>query len=149
MTSTEIALPDELLNPISGELVRTADAAAVAATLVDLKDLKNRVQAAIGAFSEAVIQESRRQGTKTLAVGGMTLKVSADSEVVWDVDFLMEGLRDAGLPEERINELVTMVVSYSVNGSVARQLAGASEKYAEVIEASKSRRQKTQYVSVA
>ncbi len=149
MTSTEVALPDELLNPISGELVPTRDTAAVAHTLLDLRDYKAAVQDAISAFSEAVIQESRRQGTKTLNVGDVTLKVSADSEVVWDHEFLMDALRAAGLPEERIDELVTMTVTYTVNGSVARQLAGASPEYAEVIEAAKSRVPKKVYVSVS
>ncbi len=149
MTSTEVALPDELLNPISGELVPVRDLPAVAISLTDLRDLKAQVQDAISAFSEAVIQESRRQGTKTLNVGDVTLKVSADSEVVWDVEFLTDALRAAGLPEERIDELVTMTVTYTVNGSVARQLAGASPEYAEVIEAAKRRVPKKVYVSVS
>ncbi len=148
MTSTEVALPDELLNPISGELVPVRDTAAVAHTLQDLRELKNTVQEAISAFSEAVIQESRRQGTKTLNVGDVTLKVSSDHEVTWDIEIL-QLLLDEGLPPERYAELVTEILEYKVNASVARQLAGASPEYAEIINAAKGSQPKRQYVSVS
>ncbi len=148
MTSTDVALPDELLDPISGELIPTRDTAAVADTLVHLRHLKDTVQAAISAFSEAVIAESRRQGTKTLNVGDMTLKVSADHELVWDIE-LLQMLTEAGLPPERYAELVIEEVSYRVNANVAKQLAGASPEYAEIINAAKGSQPKRQYVSVS
>jgi hypothetical protein len=144
---SDVALPVELVNPLTGELVPTADTAAVAQVVSDLREYEKRVYAARKAFSDVLLEESRRLGTKTLHLGAVTVKISDDHEVVWDIE-LLQMLQEAGLPAERYADLVTETVSYKVNGSVARQLAGASPEYAEIIDAAKGSAPKTQYVSV-
>jgi hypothetical protein len=145
--STDLALPDEILNPFTGELVPTGDLARVAATLDDLRGIRQKLNDAVAAFTEAVIVESRRQGTRTLTAGGVRLEVSADNTIEWDVEELLK-LRDLGLPETRYNELVQQTISFKVNGSVARQLEGASEEYAKVIDRARVRVPRKQYVSL-
>jgi len=144
---TDLALPAEILNPFTGELIPTADLARVAATLDDLRQVKQKLNDAVAAFTEAVIVESRRQGTRTLTAGGVKLEVSAENTIEWDIEELLK-LRDLGLPEARYDELVQQTVSFKVNGSVARQLEGASEEYKVVIERARVRVPKRQYVSV-
>jgi signal transduction histidine kinase len=145
--NTDLALPEDLLNPFTGELVPTGDLARVAATLDDLRGIRQKLNDAVAAFTEAVIAESRRQGTRTLQAAGVRLEVSADNTIEWDVEELLK-LRDLGLPEARYNELVQQTVTFKVNGSVARQLEGASEEYAKVIDRARVRVPRKQYVSV-
>jgi hypothetical protein len=144
---TDLALPEELLNPFTGELVPSGDIARVAATLDDLREVRQRLNDAVALFTEAVIVESRRVGTRTLTAGGVKLELSADSTIEWDVEELLK-LRDLGLPEARYDELVQQTVSFKVNGSVARQLEGASEEYAAVINRARIRVPRKQYVSL-
>lgn len=146
MSGTDLALPDELLNPFTGELVSTGDLARVAATLDDLREIRQKLNDAVAVFTEAVIAESRRVGSKTLTAGAVKLELSADSTIEWDVEELLK-LRDLGLPEARYDELVQQTVSFKVNGSVARQLEGASEEYASIIQRARVRVPRRQYVS--
>lgn len=145
--STDLAIPDELLNPITGELVPTSNVVQVAATLEALREYRDRLNVAIAVFSEPLIMESRRLGTRTLTAGALRAEVSSDHEIEWDLDALAK-LLDVGLPQERYDELVRATVTYKVNGTVARQLAGASPEYAAVIERAKVRIPKRQYVTV-
>jgi hypothetical protein len=144
---SELDLPVEILNPVSGELVPAADLDRVTGALIELRDLRRRVSDAVAAFTDAVVAESQRQGTRTLTAGGVQVKVSAPDEIDWDLDVLDE-LRSLGLPDARFDELLVATVTYRVNGSVARQLAGASKEYAAVIERAKRRVPKRQYVTV-
>lgn len=145
--SIDLAVPDELLNPLTGELVRTADLPAVAVALEQLREHRQQVADAIGAFSEAVVAESRRLGTRTLTAGAVRLEVSADSEIEWDVSHLFK-LRGAGLPDERLDALVRPQVTYKIDGTVARQLAGSNPVYARIIDEAKVRVPKKPYVRV-
>lgn len=144
--STELDRPPELLNPMSGELIPVSDIARVSETLEALREHRRQVDTAIAAFSEPLLAESRRLGKKTIVAGALRVKISADHEVEWDTEVLLE-LRDLGLPEERYNELVKTTISEKVDGNVARQIAGASEAYADVIERAKRKIPKKQYVS--
>ena len=97
---------------------------------------------------EAVLlDESRRQGTKTLHLPAGTATISGGTELVWDFDTL-EQLREIGLPEQRYRELVVETVSYKVDARVAKQLAAANPEYARIIEAAQSTVEKSWRVSV-
>jgi hypothetical protein len=141
-------VPAAMLNPLTGELVPTGDMKAVADTLVQLREHQNKVRDAITAFSEAAIAESVRVGSRTLnASGGIRIEVTAATEVEWDIPHLSK-LRDHGLPEERLNELVKTNITFKVDGAVARQLAGSNPNYARVIEEAKVHIPKRQYAYV-
>ena len=146
-TGHDLAVPDDLLNPFTGELVPATDIARVAATLDDLRDLRQKLNDTVALFTEAVIAESRRVGTRTLTAGAVKLELSADSTIEWDIEELLK-LRDLGLPEDRYNQLVQQTVSFKVNGSVAKQLEGASEEYAAIIANARVRVPKRQYVTI-
>lgn len=144
----ELDVPVEILNPVTGELVPAGDVEVVTDNLLRLRDLRQQLTDAIAAFTDALVAESRRQGTRTLTAAGTKVQVSAPDAVEWDIEQLVDGLRAAGLPEARLNELVRSTVTYQVDGSVARQLAGASAEYKAAVEAAKRRVPKRQYVTV-
>jgi hypothetical protein len=145
--SEALAIPAELPNPLTGELIRTSDLQAVGATIEALRSHKRKVDEAIAAFSAVVVEESHRQGSRTLNVGATVLEVSPEWTTDWDITELAK-LLAVGLPDERYNQLVKTEVNFKVDGRVARQLAGASPKYAAIIEAAKVRTPARQRVSV-
>lgn len=138
---------NELVVPYSGELVDLSNPPECLNLLKEIRELEQKLRLVKGALTDALVAESSRQGTKTLELNGIKAVISASDEIVWDVEVLQE-LLDLGLPEERLSELITTEVTYKVNASVARQLAGANSAYAEVIERAKSRIPKTPYVSI-
>jgi hypothetical protein len=140
--------PNEILDPRSGELVPLGDARKVADLLAYLREQKRVLQFAMNVCQGAILEEFARQGTKTLTFAGLKVTAAEKSEVVWDIDVLRE-LQDAGLPEERFNQLVRTEVSYKVDRSVARQIAAANENYAAIIEAARTVVEKPAYVTVA
>lgn len=93
--------------------------------------------------------ESKRQGSKTLYLDGVKVEVRGGSETVWDVQMLEEGLRYAGLPEDRLREVIKEEVTYSVNAREAKRVAGANEDYASVVRLSQTQVEKNPYVVVS
>lgn len=82
-----------------------------------------------------------------MEVGGFKAELRGGSEIVWDVEILGE-LRALGLPEERMDALVTAEITYKVNSNVAKQLSAANPQYAEVIERAKTMIPKSSYVTI-
>ena len=119
--STDLEPVAEVLQPLTGEMIPVRDIGRVARALAELRAHRERVAEALDAFTAAVVDESRRQGSRTLNVGDTVLTVSADSEIEWDVEVLDE-LRSLGLPEDRFDQLVTAVVS---DGALVNVAAGA------------------------
>lgn len=144
MESESVSL---ILIPTSGEVLDPEDAAGCLRVLTEIRELESRLREAKAALTDALSMEFARQGTKTLEFGGIKATLGANNEVVWDIEILSE-LRALGLPEDRMDALVTTEVTFKVNASVAKQLASANPRYAEVIERAKSRVPKTPYVSV-
>lgn len=146
-TDVEVREYEEIVQPLTGVLVRTDDIDAIAVAVADLRAHRARLNDAISQFDAAAVAWSKMLGKKTIAAASHTLTVSADHEIEWDVEALEE-LRELGLPDARFDALVRMVVTYKVNASVAREIEGASPEYAEVIRRARVRVPKRQYVSV-
>jgi hypothetical protein len=127
MTSTDIVVPT------TGEVVSLDDAEQCARVLSEIRQIEQHVRDLKAALRQALLEYSRTQGTKTMHFAGMKVQVSTPSRLIWDHDVLLE-LRDAGLPESRFDELVTMEVTYKVNKSVANAIAASNPEYAEIIE---------------
>lgn len=138
----------ELVVPESGEIVFLDDPLACARVLYEIADLEQRIKDLKGALRETIFKESEIQGTKTLHLGALDAVISTPSVTAWDYKVLRELLK-AGLPKERFAELVQKEITYKVNGSVARQIKGASEVYAEIIERAQTKipRNPSVYVS--
>lgn len=129
--------PVEIAVPWTGEIVPLADAPKVAHALEGLRDYKAKLDEARAVLEAALVEESKRLGTKTLHLGSIDAEVYGGAELLWDMEEL-EKLREAGLPEERFTDLVRPVVTYKVDARVAKQLESANERYAEIIERARS-----------
>lgn len=124
---------DELLDPRTGELLpATPDNAAAVWAAADAH-IRN-LTALKADCVQVLVEESRVRGTKTLHLADYTAVISGGPTRVYDGVELAENLRTVGCPEERIDALVTPVITYKVNANVRRQLAGANEDYASAIE---------------
>lgn len=137
----------EVLIPYSGEIVDLGDPSGCLKLLSEIRILEGQLRDVKGALTEALAEEFSRQGTKTIEMNGVKAVLGPDTETVWDVEVLQE-LPELGLPEERMNALVTTEIQYKVNASVAKQLAAANPAYAEVVERAKSRIPRTAYISI-
>jgi hypothetical protein len=137
----------ELVVPITGEVLSPDDPESCLRVLAEVREFETKFRQLKAALTEALSTEFARRGTKTIEMNGIKAVLGPDSEIVWDVSVLQE-LADIGLPEDRMNELVTAEITYKVNANVAKQIAGANSNYAEVIERAKSRVPKTPYVSL-
>lgn len=137
----------ELVVPTTGEVLDLEDAPGCLRVLSEIRQLEQDLRSAKAALTDALAAEFSRQGTKTLELNGVKAVLGGGSEIVWDVEVLDE-LRELGLPEERMNELVTTEVSYKVNANVAKAIASANPEYAEIVERAKSTIPKAVYVSI-
>lgn len=137
----------DLVVPGTGEIVNLDDAPQCARILGDLKTLKGQIRELEELLKEAIYDESRRQGIKTLHLPGMTAVVTTPVSIIWDHEILAE-LQEAGLPEERFNQLVKTEISFKVSASVAKQLSASNEAYAEIIARAQTRIEKPSSVTV-
>jgi hypothetical protein len=148
-TSLEERPKMELVIPFSGELISRDDPAACARALKEMSELEIKLRVLKKALAEVVLEESFRIGGKTIHFpGGITAKITAASSFSWDHSILAE-LVAAGLPAERYEALVTPEISYTINGSIAKEIAGANPVYAEILERARTRIPKTPSVSVS
>lgn len=146
----QIAAQDEsvLIQPATGEIIDTADASQVARFLQDVRELGKLVADARKRAEYHLAEYATRVGTKTFELDGRKITVRDGDKISWDVDVL-EQLVEAGLPEDRFNKLVTPVVTYKVDGRVAKQLAAANPVYAEIIGKAQTREPGNLYVAVS
>lgn len=137
----------ELVVPFSGEVVALDDPEHCAKILGEIRELETKLRELKGYLGNALMEESRRQGTKTMHFPGLEVKINTPTEISWDYEVLAE-LQEAGLPEERFNDLVMMEVNYKVNGSVAKSISSSNEVYAEIISRAQTRVPRSPSVSV-
>lgn len=137
-------------NPLTGEVVDRNDVDQLAALLEQLRAHQRRVRSFTNEVQEMIVELARVAGTKTIHLqGGRKAVVAGGPEVEWDVPTLMEGLLEAGLPQERLNELVTIEQTYKVNANVAKSIAGSNPDYARVIDEAKSTVDKPERVRIS
>jgi hypothetical protein len=135
MTGLDIEVK-HLPDPKTGQALEPTPQNAVRVVRL-AREMKRLMDSALGLATAVLIEESRRKGAKTLHIDGETVSLETKSETVWDVEKLSE-LLDLGLDSDRYNDLVVPIVSYKVDGAVARQIASTDERYAEVIEEAKT-----------
>lgn len=146
--TTELALPEQLLDVRTGELLAATPHNAVV-LLAAAREMRQRILSLVKDCEAVILDESRRQGTKTLHIKGTqyAATVSGGTDYDWNFSALVE-LLDLGLPRERYHELVVETRSYKVDARVAKQLAAANPEYGRVIEAACTMVEKPWRVSV-
>ena len=130
--------PTVAVVPLVGLVVDLSQPKEVALALDAVREAKRRLDEARAGLERVLVEESVKQGTKTLHFGELKAVVSGGPVVEWDIEQLREELTELELPEARINMLITETVSYKVNAAVAKQLAGANPEYAEAVERAKT-----------
>lgn len=143
VTSAEVALI-----PHSGELIDLTDAEACADALDELGLLTRQLAEVQRAIRAALADYSAVQGARTFRAGTHTVTVGPDEEKLYDAEAIERDLRAAGMPEERIAEVVVPTVTLKVDAVKARQAGRANPVYADVIDRHTTIREKTPTVTV-
>ena len=132
---SELETPHTAVVPVTGQLVDLTQPAEVAGAIGDIDQAVRQLRELRDLLVELVVEESSRQGTKTLHLEhGLTAKVSGGTRPEYDLETLAEMLRANGLPEDRLEQLITTRIEFRLDQAVARQLRGANPAYAEALD---------------
>lgn len=145
---SESALGTDLVVPGIGEIVPLDDPTKVSYALDSIRDLERELRSVKAELTRAIVHHSQVAGARTLHLQGITVSVKSGTQTVYDAEAIEQGLREAGMPEDRIREIVKETVTYAVDAVKAKQAAGANPLYAAVIEANKQIEEKPAYVTV-
>lgn len=129
-----IELDPHLTVRLLGQVVDLSDPGEVAQCLYDVREAKRQLDEVRQLLEDVLRLESSRQGTKTLHLEGLEARITGGTKPEYDLEQLEQMLREAGLPEQRLNELIVVTISRKLNQSVARQLRGANLAYAHALE---------------
>ncbi len=133
---SELVQNVELLDVQTGEIL-PATVENAARVITAARDMRTRINDVVAQATAWLAEESARQGTKTLHAGTSSVVLSGGPSDEYDPLELMNYLRNAGLPEQRVDDAVTTIIDYKVNRAVLRQLAAANPEYADAIEQAK------------
>lgn len=148
MTDVDIIVPQEVVDPETGELIPRSDPAACGGLIERLRQLEHRLRTLKAWANDAILEQMDAEAQWTLHAGG--LKLSAPSptagDVVWDLDELAK-LQDH-LSPERYGELVRQVVTYEPQTAKLRNAAKAGGDIERIITQAQTLKPKRRYVSV-
>lgn len=125
----------ELAIPGIASLVNIEVPEEVARALDDIRNLEGMLREAKRDLVAILETHSTDMGTKTMHLDGVDVVLTVKRDTTWDVEALEAKLRKAGLPEERLNDLIKTTVERKVNASVAKSIGSANPKYARIIKA--------------
>lgn len=138
----EIVLP-------TGELVDLTDPASCAKALAAVREIESHLKEVRGAIIEAFVEEAKRRGENVIELpDGSRVAVKRNYDIHWDAQKLEDELRAAGMPEERIREIVVEEVTYSVKATEANKAAKANPDYALAVGAARSEVEKRATISL-
>lgn len=121
--------------PVLGLLVDLSNARDCAVALDAIRGAEEQLAEAKRVVVDQLIAERRYRGEGTWRYDdGVTVEVPKPEETVYDADEIERELRDAGMPEERIAEIVRETVSRKVMAGEAKKAAAANPEYAAIIE---------------
>lgn len=136
MTDMSPAVQDAPLVHVGTGEVLEATPANAAIVIEAARAMKRQVDDVIRYATAILGEESRRLGTKTLRFDRTKVSLTGGPQTDYDAVALRDLLRDAGCPEERINEAVVEEISYKVNRNVLKQLR-VNDDYAAAIDLAK------------
>ena len=140
------AEPTGLVNVETGELMpATVENAAIA--IIACRNMKARINDLVAETPAYLDREAERRGTKTLHGETETITLSGGVGDEYDATDLMELLRSAGCPEDRVEAAVVTEITYKVNRSVLKQLS-VNKDYAAAIELARREVEKPYRASV-
>lgn len=134
----------------TGEIISLEDTAACAIALDELRTLERRVKEAKDTLQDAIEAAKIREGRgNTLHLpGGVVAVVQSGTKIVWDAQQLENDLREAGMSDERISEIIQLEYSYTVKAAEAKKAASSNPEYAQAVAAARREIPGKPYVSV-
>jgi hypothetical protein len=144
----QIAEQPQLVVPLTGELVDLRDPLQVAEALQAVRELKYQLDGARVVLEQVLRLEASRMGTKTLHMEGLTAVITGGETVEYDGERLGWLLEQAGMPPERVSEIVQTIVTYKVNAAKAKAAASANPSYKEAVEKTRSVKETAWRVSI-
>jgi hypothetical protein len=135
MSEIEIARPTEVILP-TGEIVNLEDPASCAAAIGKVREIESQLRELKGYAVDALAAYMEHRGSgKTLHLeDGQKVALKGGEEICWDAHQLEDDLRAAGMPEDRIREIVIEEVSYKVVAAEAKKAASVNPDYAAAVE---------------
>lgn len=119
----------------SGELVDPRDTQACFLALREVNRIQGLLYEAKRALTAALVVEAQRRGERTVTLeSGERYVAEGGPSRQYRPEDVEEGLRAAGMPEERIAQIVVTEVSRKVNGVEANKAARANPAYAAALE---------------
>src|SRR5262245_31957990 len=100
--------------PLTGEAVDTYDGSAVTEALVEVREYERQFREARGFLTDCLHVIGARLGAKTFRFGPYEVKLSGGSQTVYDGARLAAELEAAGMPPERVAEIVKPEVTWKV-----------------------------------
>jgi len=136
LTSLELAIAEQpnLVVPLSGELVDLRKPNMVAAALDQVREMKHQLDSTRAVLEQVLRLEAVRQGTKTLHLENCDAVITGGETTEYDGELLIRLLEHAGMPDDRINEIVQTIVTFKVNAQKAKQAASANPAYAAAVD---------------
>lgn len=125
----------ELVIRHTGEVVNLADPDQCVWALESIRDLEADLRMAKTELSRAIAAEGLRQGTHTLTLSdGRKAVLSGGRQYEWDGEGLKASLLAAGMPAERVAQVVEEVVTYKVSAVEAKRAASANPAYMAAVD---------------
>lgn len=135
-TDIEVRESEELAIPGLGTVVHLNEPREVGIALQDIQALEGRFREIKRILKQALVAHWGKRGdAKTFTIGGgRKAVISGGPEKIYDAEAIRDELLAAGMPEDRVNEIVVEEITYTVKGVEANRAAKANEKYAAIIE---------------
>ncbi len=130
---TELEQYTGLLDVRTGELL-PATVPNAARAISSARALKHQINEIVHEATSYLVEVAALRGTKTLHEDGETVEIKGGTGTEYDAQDLVEALELAGCPQDRIDAAVIAQISYKIDRSVLRQLAGANPDYKAAIE---------------
>ena len=138
--SVDVVVRDQerfLVDRDTGEQIDLADTPRVVQVLDNIRQYQHHLNSVVSQLEEAITEEMDRQGKFTLCYGHLQVESSSKDAAVkylYDTEVLRDGLREAGLPEDRIEDLILKTYTERVSRMDINRLRKAKAEYAEVID---------------
>lgn len=140
MTEIEQAGPGTMIvvRP-TGEVIDPADPDACLVALGRVRELQAQLAEAKRALDAALVRNALDRGERTVRTpDGRKYERTGGPEKRYDAHAIRRGLLEAGMPKDRVDEIVVSTVEWKVNGTEANKAAKANPDYRAVIEAGTS-----------
>ena len=111
------------------------DHIACALLLDEVRQFEAQLASATRLLTQASVDRARAEGVSSFELPGrMRAEVRAGTRTTYAAEVLEQQLRRAGMPEERIREIVLEEVVYKVDAREAKKAARMNPEYARALE---------------